>query len=76
MRCCKTVNKRSDVIKFGDQLLAGYGAQGWTFRSDLWGQEASCLGNAMVQRHEAPLQFDEATMVVHQIPSKKCKEGK
>jgi hypothetical protein len=41
----------------------------------LWGQEASYLGKAMMQRHQAPLQFDEATVVVHQSPPKIAKKG-
>ena len=61
--------------KIGDRLLVGHGAQSWASRSGLLGQEASCLGKAMVQRHQAPLEFDEATVVVHQSPPKKCKEG-
>ena len=70
----KTVNKRSDVIKFGDQLLADHGAQWLDLRSDLWGREASCLGKAMVQRHQTPLQFDETTVVVHQSPPKNARK--
>ena len=71
----KLFNKRSDVIKIGDRLLVGSWRPELGLGSGLWGQEASCLGKAMVQRHQVPLQFDEATVVVHQSPPKNAKKG-
>lgn len=70
---CKAVNKRSDVIKIGDRLLVGHGAQSWAFVAVCGAKKLHVLERPWCKdiKHRCSL-----TKVVHQSPPKKnAKKG-
>jgi hypothetical protein len=72
---CKTVNKRSDVIKIGDRPLVGHDAQSWAFVAVCGAKKLHILERPWCKDIKHRCSLMKLPWLFINPLQKKCKEG-